>query len=111
MPRSLVGRVKNEKFAFFWLLIGGSIANFFPIFYSFHTWPLLLPPAILSILVAISMIGKKKRPKVLLAIDLVVSLSLLVLLALTSRTSLGELTLLLPDCMIVLGCVLGLMNW
>ena len=111
MPKSIVGRVENQKFAFFWLLIGGSIGNVILVLYSIEVWPVFLPQAILSVLMAIAMMGKKKRPKVWLGADLVFTLVLSVLL-LSSYGAAGiNFGIFLPNLLILSGCVLGIMNW
>ena len=103
MPKSLVGKVKNKKFAFFWLLIGGSIGNILLILYSSNTWPIFLPSAIVSILIAIKIADKTQRPKIWLGIDL--------LLGFIPLISLGPVLGNLPDVLIIFGCILGIMSW
>jgi hypothetical protein len=111
MPKTLVGKVKNERFAFFWLLIGGSIGDLFPAIYAPGVWQLFLPPAILSLVIAMVMFGNKRRPKILLGADLLISIALLALLVLSFGTSPRELPALIPDAMIIFGCILGVCNW
>lgn len=107
MPKSLVGRVKNGKFAFFWMLIGGSIANILIVLRSPNAWLLFLPSAVLSILIAIAMADKTRRPKMLLVTDLLITSILLG--AAFGQTY--QLAILLPDALIIFGCVLGIMDW
>lgn len=111
MPKSLVGKVKNKNFAFFWLLIGGSIGNILPILYSLNVWPIFLPSAILSILMAIIIADRKQRPKFWLGIDLLLALVPLVMFAPSFLMVPMELAILLPSAMIIFGCILGIMNW
>lgn len=111
MPRSLVGRVKNKKFAFFWLLIGGSIGNLLLILYSLDVWLILLPSSALSILMAIMMADRAQRPKTWLAIDLLVTFILLILLVPFLGTASIKLGAFLPGTLIILGCILGIMDW
>ncbi|MGD0728773.1 MAG: hypothetical protein ABR981_01720 [Candidatus Micrarchaeaceae archaeon] len=111
MPKSLVGRVKNKNFAFFWLLIGGSIGNILLTFYSISAWMMLLPSAVLSILIAILMMDKTKRPKIWLGIDLILTCILLIFLVPFLGTSRIELASFLPGVLIILGCIIGIMNW
>lgn len=110
MAKSLVGRVKNEKFAFFWLLIGGSIGNIFLIIHAHDTWPVFLPSIILSISIALAMVGKTKRFKVGLGVDLLLTLPFL-LVVLPFLGIAINLWALLPDILIIFGCILGVMNW
>jgi hypothetical protein len=111
MPKSLVGKVKNKNFAFFWLLIGGGIGNILLLLYSTSAWPLLVPPAVLSIIIALTMMDKLKRPKIPLAIDLFLTSILLILLIPFFGSSQIQPAIFLPGILIVLGCVLGIMNW
>jgi hypothetical protein len=111
MPKSLVGRVKNERFAFFWLLIGGSIGNILLALYAINAWPLFVPSAALSLLVAAPMVGKLKRPKIWLNADLLVTLISLVLPEVYYPVAGANPGIFLPGILIVLGCVLGIMDW
>ncbi len=111
MPKSLVGRVKNKKFAYFWLLIGGSVGNILFMLHNLNTWPIFLPTVVLSLLIAVAVGEKLKRPKLLLGIDLVITLVLLALFVPHFGTFLREITILLPGALIVLGCILGICNW
>ena len=111
MPKTLVGKVKNEKFAYFWLLIGGGMGNILLLLYSLNSWPLFLPPAILSILITVTAVNKLKRFKIGLAIDLLLTCGLLVLFVPAFGTPLKELTASLPGALIILGCILGICNW
>jgi hypothetical protein len=111
MPKTLVGKVKNNKFAYFWLLIGGSVGNILFILHNLNTWPIFLPPAILSLLIAVAVGDKLKRPKLLLAMDLIITVVLLALFVPYFGTTLREITILLPGALIVLGCILGICNW
>ncbi|MFI5412388.1 MAG: hypothetical protein ACHQX1_00675, partial [Candidatus Micrarchaeales archaeon] len=61
--KSIVGKVENKKFAFFWLLIGGGAGNILLVLYSLNVWPVFLPSVILSILIAVMIADKKQRPK------------------------------------------------
>ncbi len=110
MARSLVGKVRNEKFAFFWLLIGGSIGNILLILHFLALWLVFLPSAILSILIAIAILGKTRRPKIWLGADLLLTIILLIILVWSLGANQISLSFL-PDVLLVLGCVLGIMNW
>ena len=111
MPKSLVGRVKNRKFAYFWLLIGGSIGNILFIMYNPSSWLVFLPPAVLSILLMIAVADSMKRPRLFIGIDLLLTLALLVFLTPHFGTTLRELAALLPEALIIFGCILGVMKW
>lgn len=110
MPKSLVGRVKNKKFAFFWFLIGGGIGNLLITLYSPEVWPMLLPPAILSILIAITAAGDKRRPKFRLGIDLLLTVFLLMALVSLFGAQV-RFGIFLPSVLIIFGCILGIMDW
>ena len=107
MPRSLVGRVKNREFAYFWLLIGGSIGSIIMLFASPYDWQVFLFPSALSISMAIAIANKKKRPKIWLGMDLLLTSVLLVLLVPPGT----NLAAFLPGGLIILGCILGIMDW
>lgn len=108
-PKSIVGVVKNKKFAYFWILIGGSIGNLIITFYSFDVWPIFLPPAILSILLMAIVADGKRRPRIWLAGDLVLTTALLLsLIPFAGEASPG---IFLPGALIIFGCILGVMNW
>lgn len=111
MPKTLVGTVENRKFAFFWLLIGGSIGNILLILYSPDVWPVFLPSVILSVLITINIADKTERSKIWLGIDLFLTCIALLLLVPVLGTAPIELTILLPDSLIIFGCILGIMNW
>ena len=111
MPKTLVGKMQNKKFAYFWLLIGGSLGNLSLILYSPNAWPLFLPPAVLSLLLVIAIADSKKRPKMLLGIDAFLTCALLISLLPPLGSTLKEITVLLPAAMLVFGCILGIMNW
>jgi len=107
MVKSIVGKVKNKKFAFFWLLIGGSIGNIFLILYSPDVWPIFLPSVILSILIAAMIADKKQRPKIWLGIDLLITL----IPSILTVPLASEFAIFLPGALIIFGCVLGIMDW
>lgn len=111
MPKTLVGKVKNERFAYFWLLIGGGLGNIILLLYSASLWPLFLPPAIASILIPLTVAGKLKRYKIPLAIDLLLTLGLLIIFVPSFGTVATELTASLPGALIIFGCILGICNW
>jgi hypothetical protein len=113
MPKSLVGKVKNKRFAFFWLLIGGSIGNILLILLSQHNWPwpILLPPAILSILIGMAIADKTQRPKIWLGIDLLMTSILLMLIVSFFGAVEIKLAISLPGILILFGCILGIMDW
>lgn len=109
-PTSIVGKVKNKKFAFFWLLIGGSIGNILMAFFILYNWRVLqiafLPSAILSMLIAIEMADGAQRPKVWLGADLLLTAIILML-----DLKLFALGTALPSILIIFGCILGIMDW
>jgi hypothetical protein len=111
MSKTLVGKVKNEKFAFFWLLIGGSLGNILIVLFSLDVWPVFLPCAIMSILIAMIMFDKLKRPKILLGIDLLLSAIPFILIVTSLVGAQIELAAFLPGALIIFGCVLGIMDW
>ena len=111
MPRTLVGKLMNRQFAFFWLLIGGGIADIILVAFSLRLWQIFLPIAILSIVLMLAVRDIKKRPKIWLGLDLLLTVVLSVLFVMSFGSSLRRLTLLLPNALIILGCVLGIMNW
>lgn len=108
---SIVGKVKNKNFAFFWLLIGGGLGNILMILYSLDIWLIFLPSAILSILMAMAVADKKQRPKLWLGIDMVVTFILSITLLLFLGAIQIKLAIFLPNLLIMLGCILGIMNW
>src|ERR1700733_10152670 len=111
MSKSLVGKVKNKNFAFFWLLIGGSLGNILITILAPAAWIIFLPPAILSILIAIIMSNKTKRPKFWLALDILLTIVLFIVVVPVNGSSQINLGVFLPGLLIILGCVLGIMNW
>ncbi|MDE1861261.1 MAG: hypothetical protein KGH72_06125 [Candidatus Micrarchaeota archaeon] len=111
MPKSLVGTVKNKRFAFFWLLVGGSIGNLLTLPYVPNLWPILLPPTILSIVMAIAMAGTVKRPRIWLSIDLILTAFLLLFFLPPTGSVATSLAIWLPDLLIIFGCILGVMKW
>jgi hypothetical protein len=111
MAKGLVGKVKNEKFAYFWLLIGGAIGSILMLFYSVNYWPLFLPPAILSVLIAVASMNRVKRFKIGLVVDLILTFGLLMIFVPSVGTPLAELAASLPGALIVLGCILGICDW
>jgi hypothetical protein len=71
--------------------------------------PILVPPAILSILIALIMADDKKRPKLWLGVDLLLTSLLFLLLG---QWPIGiQVALSLPGALILLGCILGIMDW
>ena len=110
MAKSLVGRVENQKFAFFWLLIGGSIGNMLLILYSPKALLLFSPSIILSLLLAAVMANRKQRFKIGLWADLLLTLPLLLVLLPFLGSAINP-WMLLPDFLVGFGCVLGIMNW
>jgi hypothetical protein len=111
MSKSLVGRVENQKFAFFWLLIGGGIVNILIILRSPASWPIFLPSTILSLLMTMTMVHKKKRPKVWLGIDLLLTfISLIFGVSFFGMTGI-DLAVFLSGILIIFGCILGIMDW
>jgi hypothetical protein len=113
MPKSLVGKVKNKRFAFFWLLIGGSTGNVLMALRSLEVWPwpMLLPSAILSILIAMAIADKTKRPKIWLGIDLLLTSILLMLLVPFFGAAEIKVAISLPGILIIFGCILGIIDW
>jgi len=110
MSKSLVGRVKNKNFAFFWLLIGGSIGNLLLILYSLSIWEIFLPSALLSVLIAMAVADKTHRPRLWLGTDLLLSFILLIFFVHFFWAKI-RLALLPPTILIILGCIIGIMNW
>jgi hypothetical protein len=112
MPKTLVGRVKNDKFAFFWLLMGGSLGNILFSAYSPQlAITIFLPPAILSVLIAVAIAGKTHRPKIWLGIDLIVTFITLLLIESLSGSYAVRMAISIPNLLITLGCILGIMDW
>lgn len=110
MSKSLVGNVKNKKFTFLWLLIGGSMGNILLMLYAPYLWPIFLPSAVLSVSIAISKFDNVKRPKIWLAVDLILTIALIIAVLFYGRFPI-EFGTLLPDALIIFGCILGIMNW
>jgi hypothetical protein len=108
MPKSLVGKVKNKKFAFFWLLIGGGMGDILFVLYSLDVWPMLLPSAILSVLIAVTAANKTLRPKIWLWVDLLLAAVPVVYYVLFPSM---PWAIFLPNALIIFGCVLGIMDW
>ena len=111
MTKSLVGKIKNKKFAFFWLLIGGSLGNVLLIIHSPSLWRTFLPSAALSILMAIAIMDNTNRPKLWLAIDTLLAAIPLILLVPYFGAPQTNPAILLPSALIILGCILGIMDW
>jgi hypothetical protein len=111
MPKTLVGKVQNKKFAYFWLLIGGSLGNIIFIMYSPSAWPIFLPTALLSVLVMAIVADSLKRPKIWLGLDIGLTIGLLSFFIPYFGSATREVTILLPAALIVFGCVLGICNW
>lgn len=111
MPKSLVGRVKNSKFAFFWLLIGGSIGDIILAVDAPYLSPVLLPPAALSLLMALIIADKMHRPRVWMGIDLLLTLILAMVLVPLLGTAGINSAIFLPDALIIFSCILGIMKW
>lgn len=111
MPKTLVGKVQNKKFAYFWLLIGGSLGNIIFLLYSPSAWPIFLPPAVLSVVIMASVAEELKRPKMWLGMDLIMTLLLLLFFVPSFGSALREITILLPGLLIIFGCMLGICNW
>ena len=106
--KSIVGKVENKKFAFFWLLIGGSVGNITLILYSFlSALPIFLPSVILSMIIALAIADKKQRPRIWLGIDLIATLVPMIIFA----ASVSQLAIFLPSALVIFGCVLGIMKW
>ncbi len=105
--KSIVGKVRNDKFAFFWLLIGGSVGDIVLILYSLNLWLILLPSLILTLLIAVAMADKKQRPKRLLGIDILGTIAPAIVVV----SSVSQLAIFLPSALIIFGCVLGIMDW
>jgi hypothetical protein len=107
MAKSIVGKIENKKFAFFWLLIGGSIGNIILLLYSPELWPIFLPSVALSLLIVVMIANRKSRPKIWLGADLLAAfVPLMFSLSFTLK-----LAIFLPSALIIFGCFLGIMNW
>jgi hypothetical protein len=111
MAKSLVGKMKNQSFAFFWLLIGGGIANLLLLLGAHAFWLVFLPPAILSLVIAVAIVNRKQRPKIWLGLDLLLTFILLIFFVPPFLTNPIRLAISLPGILIILGCILAIMNW
>jgi hypothetical protein len=102
----LVGKVLNEKFAYFWLLIGGGLGNMMMIAFLPAYWPYFLPPAVFSILISATEAGKLKRHRVRYLICMALTCAIMVI-----AIPFAGYVLALPSALIILGCILGIGNW
>ena len=118
MPKSLVGKVKNSKFAFFWLLFGGGIGNLLIGIYSninqlgiASVFLVLLPSIVLSIFMVFAIANKLHRPKLWLGIDFILALLPVILIVRYLLAYPAKFGILFPDLMMIFGCILGIMDW
>ena len=108
-PDVFVGKIPNNRFAFFWMLLGGSLGNAVIILYAPWIWPLFAGSVLLSLLIVAAIAYGKTRPKLWLALDLVVTVVPSALIILDGATL--KAAIYVPSALVAFGCVLGACDW